>query len=210
MSAVVFLAPGVPRSSAGQAVAKAAIRLLTGREAVLSTRAGGAPVVRWAAASHDDPPALSISYCAEWVGVAVAARGRVGLDLEPQDSVAERVALRVMSATDAKRFRSLCPEERRRVATHYWTCAEALAKASGRGLPLMLTRAMTLGFAGEGSWEGYVFAAREVGDGLVCALAHDDCGADPGPRAASPTLLDLTETEELSVQSLSSIRPLFN
>lgn len=213
MSASVFLARQArdrsqgcvaSRSLIGRAVARTAIHRLTGRRAVIGRRPSGRPVARWADGGKGAPPSLSISYCAGCVGVAIAEGSRIGLDLEPRRSVAERVALRVMSPADAEHFRRLGREERRDAATRYWTCAEALAKASGKGLPQMLARSATLGFASSGSWERCGFAVYEVGDCIVCTLAYDSNSA-LDRRMEGSTLLDRVQIEELSVQSLCSI-----
>lgn len=201
-----FRGCGASRSLISQAMARAAIHRLTGRPAVIGRCPGGRPVARWADGRDGDPPGLSISYCAGWIGVAVADRGPVGFDIEPRRSVAERVVLRVMSPADADRFGQLGREERRNAATRYWTCAEAVAKVSGQGLPLMLTRSMTLGFVGIGAWRQYGFAVCEAPSGLVWSMAWDSA-ADLDPRVESSAPFDPAQMEELSGQALCSISP---
>lgn len=203
MSAAIFLAhagyedgPGgasTRRSSIGRAVARAAVQRFCGRRAAIERGPGGRPVARWID-GDDGHLGLSISYCPEWIGVGIVEGGRIGLDLEPSHSVSERVALRVMSAGDAEGFRRLSRREKRSAATRYWTCAEALAKASGRGLPQMLDRSMQLGFAKGGRWGGFSFAVRNIGECFVCAVASDR-DLDLGFVAERPTLLDCLQVE---------------
>lgn len=122
------------------------------------------------------PPAISFSYCEGWAGFASADGGRLGFDIEPSASVPERVARRVMSPSDCAIFDQVSMGEHSRIATHHWTSAEAVAKAAGEGLPMMLSRRMELRCAAEGSWGGYHFAVGETEVGLTCALALDSDG----------------------------------
>jgi hypothetical protein len=78
-----------------------------------------------------------------------------------------------MSPSDLKIFRRVCKEEQTHIATHYWTSAEAISKAKGRGLPMMLRRQLDLQCASQGSWEQYQFAVCDTDAGLTCSLATD-------------------------------------
>ncbi len=129
-------------------------------------------------------PSLSISHCAGWVGIALAPPGqRIGLDLEPAASVWHAVALRAMSAADAAALQALAPTRQAQAATTFWTTAEALAKGNGRGLPLMLARAVETGLQPAGRWDGLDFALLLAPAGLVCAIALD---ASDQPFAPPP------------------------
>jgi hypothetical protein len=94
-----------------------------------------------------------------------------------------------MPAVDAEVFESMDEADQLRTATRYWTCAEAVSKAVGRGLPLMLARGMRLGFDGRGEWNGLRFAVVDTKDGLTAALASDDL-VDLEAVLEEPTLLD--------------------
>jgi len=116
---------------------------------------------------------LSLSYCEGWAGFAFAVVGHLGFDIEPAGSVSERAARRVMSRADLEDFDRLDAGCRLRVATRHWCCAEAVSKAAGEGLPMMLSRRMELRSARQGTWGRYRFAVGETDAGLSCALATD-------------------------------------
>lgn len=178
-------------SAAGRILAGEVVSRLTGDSDTVLEEAQGRPVLRWVDPSRtEDPPCLSLSYCDNWVGIAVAPRGRIGLDIEPSASVSERVARRVMGTIDTAQFDRLPEGERPAAGTRYWTRAEALAKADGGGLTLMLSRTVSAGFCGTGSWRSLRVMASELPVGLTCALA---CEGDGGRADATmnPTIASI-------------------
>jgi hypothetical protein len=149
------------------------VRSATGNEVVVMEKDHG-PQLTWQdSAVPGVPPIVSLSYCGSTVAVALASQGKIGIDLERKEAVPENIIRRVMSNSDLCDFEDMRIEHRRRVTTLYWTCAEAVAKADGRGLFLMLSRGLTVGLGGRGSWGSLDFAAAEIEDHLVCAVAAD-------------------------------------
>jgi phosphopantetheinyl transferase (holo-ACP synthase) len=161
------------RSAASRAAAEARLLEATGARVEIASLPKGDVETRWADGSTGEGPTpeLSFSYCEGWAGFAFAGVKRLGFDVEPSASVSVRAARRAMSAADEERFDEMGEEERRRVATRYWTAAEAVSKAAGVGLPMLLRRELELGLAPQGSWGKYRFAVAETYTGLTCALA---------------------------------------
>lgn len=173
----LFTAPRTTLSGLARAVACESAYRLTGLRVEIGDERGR-PAARWSDGVHrNPPPSLSFSYCPGWIAVAIAPRGRVGIDIEPRRSVSWRIAERVMSLPDAERLHRMPAGDRERAATHCWTAAEALAKADGRGLALMLDRVLRLDSPSSGSWDRYDYATTQSEAGIVCALAADR-GAD--------------------------------
>ena len=134
--------------SGGSLTALAALRALlshvTGRSDWIVVRAGsGKPSVR--TADGRDGPAVSLSHTAGLVAVAVARDGVVGIDVErhrPRD-----FAALADQAFGAAERREVAAQEvshgAPRGATAFyriWTLREAMAKATGDGLALVMNR----------------------------------------------------------------------
>jgi len=117
-----------------------------------------------------DGPDFSISHATGLVACAVAAAGRIGLDLEPAGSVGEATARRVLG-----------PDERQRLAsgelaaTDAWVMKEAVVKLAGRGVGAL--RAVTLR-GDRASFEGGEFWLKrvELAPSHTAWLAHERDG----------------------------------
>jgi 4'-phosphopantetheinyl transferase len=94
-----------------------------------------APVVgrRW--------PSFNIGHSRDVLVVAVAERGRVGVDVEFETRAApyEAIVARYFSARERTQIASLEPEERRRAFLRGWTRKEAFLKARGEGITQRLS-----------------------------------------------------------------------
>jgi hypothetical protein len=165
------------------------MRSATGLEAKILGGGEERPRVGWRdPAGEASPPAISLSYCDGWAGFALAPPAELGFDLEPSGRVGDDVARRAMAVEDLRAFEALDPSDRTAAATRHWTAAEALAKATGRGLPLLLGRGLEIGLGPGGEWEGYRFAVVDASPGITCALACDG-PADLRAALAEPVLL---------------------
>jgi len=114
---------------------------------------------------------VSFSYSRDWIGACVSESGAIGLDLEAYDDVPGRVARRTMAAADERRLLARAPAERDRAAATHWCAAEAVAKAHGIGIPMMLGRRTVTGLRSSGISNGTWFKVFEPLPGLCCAVA---------------------------------------
>jgi 4'-phosphopantetheinyl transferase superfamily len=163
------------RSALSRLVAEACLRDEAGVRLLALLHAKVGVTRSWASRSTaaGAPAAISFSYCDGWAGFAYANVKCLGFDIEPKASVSARVARRVMSPSDLEIFDRVSREEQSRVATRHWTSAEAISKAAGEGLPMMLRRQLNLRCASHGKWNQYQFAASDTDAGVTCALATD-------------------------------------
>lgn len=111
-------------------------------------------------------PDFSIAHTHGLVACALAASGRVGLDVERAGSVSPRTVERILS--DAERT----PDGTARDPTDTWVMKEAVVKLAGRGIGAL--RSVTLNsnrasLDGETVWLGRV----AVAEGYVAWLASD-------------------------------------
>ena len=85
---------------------------------------------------HAPATAFSISHAGDFVAVALATGGRVGIDVEAIRGKLEPGALaeRILSAADFAGFRSLPEAAQRGAFFRAWTGKEAILKAKGTGL----------------------------------------------------------------------------
>ncbi len=100
----------------------------------LRTTSLGRPVL--APGADGPPPCFSLSRRGDLGVVAVAARGRIGVDIEPLDPALDADALAEIALAPAERRdlpRHAGSARRRRILT-LWTCKEAYLKACGTGL----------------------------------------------------------------------------
>lgn len=112
-------------------------------------------------------PPFNVSHSGDWVAVAVASSGEVGVDVERIRPVKSRVAKRVFGTTD------LSDAE----FTRWWTIAEACVKADGRGVGLLREGGFgPVGDADTGTWRGYRWWSGQV-EGASWAVALSDPGA---------------------------------
>jgi 4'-phosphopantetheinyl transferase len=85
-------------------------------------------------------PAFNLSHSGDLALIAVAAGGRLGVDVErfaPERDIGP-VAVRFFSARERASLASLAPSLRRRAFYACWTRKEAYLKALGRGLAMPL------------------------------------------------------------------------
>lgn len=70
------------------------------------------------------------------IGTDLAAGKRIGVDVErdDRDVGADRLALKFLTARERSTLEGRDADERRRCFLHYWTCKEAMSKATGDGL----------------------------------------------------------------------------
>lgn len=114
---------------------------------------------------------VSFSYSREWIGACIGGAGAVGLDLEALGDVSQRVARRTMTDDDERQLLARAPGDRERAAAAHWCAAEAVAKALGIGLPMLLGRRTTTGMRTAGTADGVWFRVLEPLPGLCCAVA---------------------------------------
>lgn len=81
-------------------------------------------------------PDFNLSDTRDGTVLAVAGRGRVGIDLERTDRKppVARLAARWFSAEEAAALEAMEPETARRAFLHLWTAKEAACKATGTGI----------------------------------------------------------------------------
>jgi hypothetical protein len=140
-----------------------------------------------------------VSHSSGFYAVAVADRGRLGIDLEP-DGIVEGFALRALMRLAPPPFGQHDPRIRAR-ATRAWTRLEALGKAAHIGLPssamlrgdLPLRRAIwcreiqrTVPFAGR--W--WSFVELNLHGNMMITLAYSNMVGDIPRTAASATSPD--------------------
>lgn len=119
-------------------VARALLRAMLGdRTWRILANPGGAPVLESGDGSR--PPFISISHSAAMVVCALCRSGRIGVDIEHA-----RAARPITAIADTV----FGPDEQHRVARQgaaefyrIWTLREALAKATGAGFPLVVSKA---------------------------------------------------------------------
>jgi len=108
-----------------------------------------------------DGPPFNVSHSGDWVAVAVAAGGAVGVDIECVRPVKPRVARRVFGTAE------LMPDE----FTRRWAIAEACVKADGRGIGLLLDHGFgPIGEEQTGTWRSYRWWSGRV-EGAYWAVA---------------------------------------
>jgi 4'-phosphopantetheinyl transferase len=93
----------------------------------------GKPSVLGAGASA---PSFNISHSGGLVALALAPKGRVGIDVEEKRPLvdAERLAQRILTAREAAGFRALPESAREDALLTAWTRKEAVLKAIGTGI----------------------------------------------------------------------------
>ena len=83
---------------------------------------------------------FNVSHTADVALIGIREAGsatlRIGVDVEraDRDVPAERLARRVLTTDEQAAQAALAPDERRRRFLRYWTCKEAMSKATGDGL----------------------------------------------------------------------------
>ena len=118
-------------------------------------------------------PPLSVSHSGDWVGVAVADSGAVGVDIECVRAVKPRVVRRVFGIAD------LTPDE----FTRWWAIAEACVKADGRGLGLLLDHTFgPIGNEQTGTWRGYRWWSGRVECACWAVALSEETTAEPVVR----------------------------
>jgi 4'-phosphopantetheinyl transferase len=111
---------------------------------LLAERLGERPVALALSLTEQGRPYLptrpetcfSISHAGDWVGVALAERAEVGIDIESLDRRVDLPALaeRIFDQPDLARFRALPEVDQLHAFFRAWTGKEAVLKAKGVGL----------------------------------------------------------------------------
>ncbi|MBS0576479.1 MAG: 4'-phosphopantetheinyl transferase superfamily protein [Proteobacteria bacterium] len=85
---------------------------------------------------HAGAPDFNLSDTTGGTALAIAAHGRVGVDIERRDRAVAVQALadRWFAAEEADRLRALAPAAARLAFLHLWTAKEAACKATGTGI----------------------------------------------------------------------------
>jgi 4'-phosphopantetheinyl transferase len=139
------------------------------------------------AAPHDAAGLqFNITHSGGVVGVALAARREVGLDIEwhNERTHPERVASRAFTVDEQASLSATAPQHRRRHFFQLWTCKEALVKCTGLGIHSGMSAFQIAldprgGARVSGAWgrQAGVGALRVVplalGDGHAGALVHE-------------------------------------
>jgi 4'-phosphopantetheinyl transferase len=115
------------------------------------------------------------------IGIVAARYVRVGVDVERTDRAvgAERLARKFLSTDEQTSLVHVAPEQRRAIFLRYWTCKEAMSKATGDGLSapfaqLSVDVASSLRLvAGPAPYnpEAWRLAALDVPDGFLATVA---------------------------------------
>ena len=68
--------------------------------------------------------------------IGITRRGRIGIDIERSDRTvgADRLSKKFLAATERTAVEAMPDDERRARFLRYWTCKEAMSKATGDGL----------------------------------------------------------------------------
>lgn len=91
---------------------------------------------------------FSLSHSKDVAVLAVAEYSWVGVDIEDAFLLpADRVASKLLNAVELAEYRRVPAEDRQRVLRSYWTCKEAVLKATGAGLTVPLTSITVRGIA---------------------------------------------------------------
>jgi 4'-phosphopantetheinyl transferase len=119
-------------------IGRSLLRALLGRTLALSPAA--VPIVR----GPRGRPQLdgiagidfNVSHTRDMSLAGIARAGRIGVDIERADREvdADRLARRVLAARERDAIAQLDADERRRRFLRYWTCKEAMSKATGDGI----------------------------------------------------------------------------
>jgi 4'-phosphopantetheinyl transferase len=90
----------------------------------------------------DTPYALSIAHAGEWVAVACGRVDAVGVDVEAVARARPTASMTrlVLSPTEREAWETIPEVDREEAFLHYWTCKEAVLKATGDGLRVPMTR----------------------------------------------------------------------
>lgn len=146
--------------------------------------------------SHKGPLIVdfSISYGGAFALVALAALGRVGVDVEPITS-SPAVSRWCFDPSEQQQLAELEEASRCREITRSWVRKEAVAKACGMGLSLPLSRVATTGDPSCWRLPSPTTQIRDVPmpRGLAAAVAYDDAQAMPEVRSWDPSSCGISE-----------------
>lgn len=108
---------------------------MPGKDLRLSTNENGKPFIDAA------PITFNVSHSRQWLAVAIASMGEVGVDIEIARPIrrAHSLAKRYFSATEAAVLAGLSEPERSHQFLRRWTLTEALVKANGDSLAKSLS-----------------------------------------------------------------------
>jgi len=163
--------------------------------------------------------AFNVSHTQGLIALAVARKGRLGIDVENADAHDGLAALAVdvLSADELSAFRSLPSTRREHAFLRHWTLKEAYVKARGAGLSIPLTR-FSIGHVspcvqqmhgdpavadGEAHW---VFAQYQIAQRFVLALCSSHSENNPSALRFRKVVPLLTE-EALLPQPLGCLFP---
>lgn len=195
---------------AGFVTSRAALRNLLGAalgqppSAVrFSRNAAGKPLID----AREGPPVsdFSVSRAGGTSAIALAARGRIGVDIAEVRDIPEREAIArdMLSPTLADRLAELPAATANAAFLDLWTASEAYAKAVGRGfgeiagtVPVTLdaASAAVLG-PGAGAWR---LVRLLLPAGLVGMLIVEDAEAPPAFRPLSVSCAELSSAQRFA------------
>jgi 4'-phosphopantetheinyl transferase len=137
---------------------------------------------------------FSISYGGGFALVALAAHGRVGVDVEPI-TASPAVSRWCFDDGEQRQLEDLGEASRCREITRAWVRKEAVAKACGMGLSLPLNRVATTG--DPSCWRtpspGWQIHDIPMPEGLAAAVAFDDARAMPAVSTWDPSSCSIYE-----------------
>jgi 4'-phosphopantetheinyl transferase len=137
---------GRPDLRARYVAGRATLRQLLGEE--LGCSAATVPLVRGPRGRPridiDNAPDFNVSHTRDRALIAIArgSRGRVGVDIEHRDRVtaADKLARKFLSAGEQMRLAGYPAGSQRERFLRWWTCKEAMSKATGEGLSAPFSR----------------------------------------------------------------------
>lgn len=94
-------------------------------------------------------PDINAAHAGAWIAAAVAAAGRIGIDVEPVRPVPEGLVARCLAPSELAALAPLPPAEATDRFFRFWTAKEAYLKATGLGLSVD-PRAVAVAFDDDG------------------------------------------------------------
>lgn len=129
--------PAVARAFvAGRWLLRSVLAAIMGRPPLAVPLRVGEHGKLFVAATEDIAPSFNLSHSGELVALALAARRRIGIDVEAARPLVDAALLarRILTASEAARFDVLPEETRPAALIAAWTGKEAVLKAQGTGI----------------------------------------------------------------------------
>lgn len=132
--------------------ARSALRLLLSRrlnipalDLPLMLSPAGKPMMDWTRIPNHPPVSVSVSHCGEDSIIALAAAPEVGVDMACCEAPIDTdLVARWLDARSARTLAAMALPQRRTAFLAWWTALEAVGKADGGGLPVILPEASLL------------------------------------------------------------------